>query len=187
MDRRLLVALTAFSAIALATPAQAQFQKSEGGVGLGVKAGIYMPTDKFIRDSFGNSILNYGIGSVAPNRPTSGTLTPELDFISADKNGNRLFIGSLTYGYEYHFSKDDQATTVPYARLFAGGAYFDYGVNTVNGRQSSKRIGLNYGAELGVVFAGKVRLAARYNAFNEQDGFNFSGFNLSATVNLIKL
>lgn len=184
MDRRPIVAL---AALALAVPAQAQFNNRDESVSLGAKVGVYMPSDRFIRDSFGDSIISYGLGSVAPNRPTSGKLTPELDFISANKNGNKLFVGTFSYGYEYHFSKDDQATTVPYARLFGGAAYFDYGVDTLGGRKSAKRIGLNYGAELGVVFAGRVRLAARYNAFNEQDGLDFSGFNLSATVNIFKL
>lgn len=187
MDRRPVVALSAFAALALAAPAHAQFNDREEGVSLGGKIGVYMPSNGLIRDSFGNSVISYGLGSVARNRPTSGKLTPELDFVSASKNGNKLFVGSFTYGYEYHFSKDDQATTVPYARLFAGGAYFDYGVDTVGGRKSGKKIGINYGAELGLVFAGRVRLAARYNAFNKQDDLDFSGFNLSATVNIFKL
>ena len=186
MDRRSLVALTALATVALAAPAQAQFDQEEKA-GLGVKVGVYMPTDSLIRDAFGKSIINYGLGGVAPRRPTAGTLTPELDFISADKNGNRLFIGSFSYGYEHHFVNDDQARTVPYARVFGGVAYFDYGINTLNGRRSSKRVGANYGAEVGIVLSGRIRLAARYNAFTEQEGFNFNGFNLSATVNLIRL
>jgi hypothetical protein len=184
MVRRSIVALTALATVALAAPAHAQYN-DDNRVGLGVRAGIFMPTDSFIRDSFGDSIFTFGIGGVNA-RPSAGSLTPEIDFITADKNGNRLFIGSLTYGYEFHFGDDRQATTVPYARVFGGAAYFDYGINTAGGRRSSQRVGLNYGAELGVVFNNRIRLAARYNGFSEQDGFNFNGFNLSATVNLLR-
>ena len=186
MDRRPLAALTVLATLALAAPASAQFGDDDEKPSVGVKAGIFMPSDKFIQDVFGKSILTYGLGSVAPHRPTAGTLTPELDFVSASKDGNKLFIGSFTYGYEYHFA-DDKSNTVPYARVFGGASYFDYGINTVNGRQASKRIGTNFGGEVGIVLGGRLRIAPRYNAYNKQDDFNFNGFNLSATLNILKL
>ena len=184
MDRRPLLAL---ATLALAAPACAQFGGAEDRFNLGARIGVYLPTDSAIRDAFGNSIVTYGIGSVGGRRPTPGKITPEVDFISASRNGNRLFIGSLTFGYEYHFSKQLEQTTIPYARVFGGAAYFDYGINTsANTRVSARKVGLNYGAEVGLLFVNRVRLAARYNAFTEQDGFNFNGVVLTATANLFR-
>jgi hypothetical protein len=119
-------------------------------------------------------------------RPSSGSLTPSLELLAANKNGNRLFIGTLTYGYERHLTAEN-SVTVPYVRVFAGGAYFDYGIDQIGGRKSAKRFGTTGGAEVGVVFANRLRLAAKYNVFSKQDGFDFNGFSLSATYSLFKL
>jgi hypothetical protein len=180
MDRRLLLVL---ASLALATTASAQSEDPR--FYLGAQVGVYLPSDSLIRDQLGESIITFGFGNVGDRRPSPGKFTPEINFLTADRNGSRLFAGSLSYGYEHQFSRQLQATTVPYARVFGGATYFDYAINTPSGRRDGRRVGLNYGAEVGLLFVNRLRLAARYNFFNEQDDLNFSGFVLSATVNLI--
>lgn len=184
MNRKPLIAVTALALTSMGTFAQAQ---SDYGINLGAQVGVYMPTNGAIRDAFGSSVLNFGLGPVGdPRRPGSGSVTPGLEFLTANKNGNRLFIGTFTYGYEKHFG-DENAKTVPYARVFAGGAYFDYGITEISGRKSAKRFGATGGAEVGVVLASRLKLSAKYNLFSKQDGFDFNGLTLSATFSVFKL
>lgn len=180
MNRKPLIALTALSVAFLAVPAHAQ---NRGGLDLGVSAGIYMPSSKPIRDAFGNSVLNFGIGPVNGNRPGEGSLSPELSFLAAERNGNRLFLGTFTYGYELHFGVDDNAGALPYARVFGGATYFDYNI----GGTSSRRLGWTTGAEVGVVLQKRLRVAARYNTYSRQQGLNFDGVTLVATLSLLRL
>lgn len=176
MNRKPLIALAILATATVAAPALAQ-----DGPNFGVQVGLYLPTNDRIRDAFGDSVFNFGIGPVNGRRPGQGSVTPELNILNANRNGNRLFIGTLTYGYEQHFGVSDNASTLPYARIFAGGSYFDYGVGIGAARQSGRRFGLTGGAEIGVILNQRLRLSARYNTFSRQDGLNFDGITLSAT------
>ncbi|AIE83372.1 outer membrane beta-barrel protein [Fimbriimonas ginsengisoli] len=183
MNVKPLIAVIALAAI---SAAHAQDQQSLG-VNIGGQVGVYMPTSSAVRDAFGKSVLNLGLGPVGgTNRPSSGSLTPSLELLSANKNGNRLFIGTFTYGYEKHLAPDE-STTVPYVRVFGGGAYFDYGITQVGVRNSAKKFSTTGGVEAGIVFANRLKLSAKYNVYPKQDGFDFSGFSLSATYSLFKL
>lgn len=173
--------LIAFAALATLAPAAHAQQTSN--LNFGGSVGVYMPTNSRVKDAFGSSVFNIGIGPVGSNRPSSGSLTPSIDFLSASNDGNRLFIGTLTYGYERHLA---EGLTVPYVRVFGGGAYFDYGIDQPGGRESAKRIGGVAGAEIGLVFAQRLRVAARYNFYTKQD-FDFNGLTLTATYALFKL
>jgi len=178
-----MIALVPMAALALAGSANAQYDKQD--LNFGGTIGYYMPTNSVIKDAFGKSVINYGIGPVGNKRPSSGSVTPSLEFISANKDGNKLFIGTFTYGYEKHLA-DDRSMTVPYIRGFGGLTYFDYGIDLIGGRKSGKKIGTTAGAEAGLVFAGRLRLSARYNFFSKVDGLDFNGLTLSATYALFK-
>lgn len=180
MNRKPMIALVPLAALAFAGSAQAQSQEK---LNVGGQVGVYMPTSGRIRDAFGDSVLNYGISPFS-NGQNKSSGSPNLEFLSANKNGNRLFIGSLTYGYERKFST--VGTSTPYARVFAGVAYFDYGIDQIGGRESGKRFGWTSGAEVGLLFVDRLRLSAKYNFYNKVDGFDFNGLTLSATLSLFK-
>lgn len=188
MDRRVSLPLFVLSAALMSTAANAQISgyAEQQGVQLGGSLGAYLPQDSFIKKAFGDTVTSVGFGPVGDNLHRSGSLTPDFDILSANKNGNRLFISSLTYGYEYHFS-DDKSIIIPYARVFGGGAYFDYGVDTATGRKSSKRFGTTYGAEVGIQIAGRARVSAAYNQYTKQQGLDFRGYTISATWSLFRL
>jgi hypothetical protein len=184
MNRKPLIALVPMATLALAGAAHAQYNQQD--LNFGGSVGFYMPTNSVIKDAFGKSVINYGIGPVGTNRPTSGSISPSLQFISANKNGNKLFIGTFTYGYEKHLA-DDKSMTVPYIRGFGGLSYFDFGIGPTATRVSDKKFGYTGGAEVGLVFARRIRLSAQYNFFSKVDGFDFNGLTLSATYALFKL
>jgi hypothetical protein len=158
---------------------QVQYPNSQQ-LNFGATIGYYFPTDKVIRDAFGNKVVNVGFSPVKAQRPSSGSISPDVSVLSADQNGNKLFLGSLSFGYEYHFS-NDQNVTLPYVRPFVGGSYFDYGITQAARRQSLKRIGYTYGIEAGLVIAQRIRVAGTYNVFSKEQAFNFNGFTVSAT------
>lgn len=180
--RKPIFALVSLAAMALAGHAQAQ---QVPDIYLGVSAGTYMPTNSTIRRAFGDNVFNYGISPMGA-QAASGSSAPSIEFQSANNNGNRLFIGSLTYGYQKLFG-DTSAVVVPYGRVFVGGTYFDYGIDQPGGRQSGKKFGTTGGAELGIVISNRLRLSAKYNFYSKVDGFDFQGLTLSATVSLFKL
>lgn len=184
MNRKSMIALVPMTALAIAGSAHAQSDQQD--LNFGGTVGYYMPTNSVIKSAFGKSVINYGIGPVGNRRPSSGSVTPSLEFISASKDGNKLFIGTFTYGYEMHLA-DDHSMTVPYIRGFGGLSYFDFGIDQIGGRESGKRFGYTGGAEAGLVIANRLRLSARYNFFSKVDGFDFNGLTLSATYALFKL
>ncbi len=183
MIRTTLIATTALSFVAASAVCLAQDQPP---LNFGGSVGIYYPSSKLVKAAFGSSVINYGISPVSSTRPSAGSLTPSLDFTTANKNGNKLFIGTLTYGYEYHLG-DDSGTTIPYARVFGGGSYFDYGIDQPGARLSAKRIGYTYGAEAGLVFAKRLRVSVRYNAYSKENIFDFNGITLSASYAVFRL
>lgn len=182
MYRRLLIV-----SAALGVAAAANAQNSDPKTYLGGTVGVYMPTNSLIKERLGNSTVTFGLGNVGDMPADARKIASDFDFISASKDGNRLFIGSLTFGYTRRLGSSLYSTTVPYVKLFAGPSYFDYAVDTVGGRTSGKRFGLNYGAEAGLLFVNRVKLSARYMGLSEQKGLDFSGFILSATVNILGL
>jgi hypothetical protein len=158
--------------------------QSQNQINFGGSVGLYLPSSALVRDAFGKSVLSIGVSPVSSSRPSSGSLTPSFQTLSADQNGNRLFIGTFTYGYEYHVG-DDTGTVVPFARGFGGASYFDFGISEPSGRQSLKRVGFTYGAEIGAVIGKRLQVSARYNVYSKEDYFDFNGITLSATYAII--
>jgi len=186
MNRKPLIALTALATLALAAPASAQYGDDRAPLNFGGQLGVYLPTSGAVRDAFGSSVLNVGLSPVSTRRQGGNGLRPELNFITASKNGNRLFIGTLTLGIERQFGEPG-SNSVPYARAFGGLSYIDFGINTGAGRVSDRKFGTTFGGEVGIVLYDRLRLAARYNVFSKASGFDFSGFSLSATYSLFRL
>ncbi len=151
---------------------------------LGVSAGIYMPTSGAVRDAFGSSVFRFGLGSVGSQRTGNVKIGTELNFITANKNGNRLLMVPFTVAAEQQLTMDRNATTRPYVKAFAGLAYIDYGINNFGGRQTDRGIRPTFGVEGGLVVSDRLRLSARYNQMTRIGGFDFSGVTLAATFSL---
>jgi hypothetical protein len=173
VNSRSLILVTAL-AVAGAAQAQDPFD-------LGASVGVFMPSSRTIRDAFGSQVLRFGFGGVGRQSTGNFKLGTELDIISANKNGNRLFILPFTFAAEQQLAM--AGAVRPYVKPFAGLAYIDYGISTPSGRRDSKIVRVTYGAEVGVVLSEKLRLSARYNVF-QNSGFDFSGLTLSATFSI---
>ena len=106
--------------LALAPLAAAQ----ASNVRLGVSVNGYFFTDHRLRNAFGNPALAYGANLTEITGPTGSRSGLAYDFITASKGDSLLFVVLLTFGLTRVFA-DKQATTIPYARLAAGGAYYD--------------------------------------------------------------
>jgi len=177
MNRKPLIAL---ATLALGTVASFAHAQQNTQLNYGVTVGEYLPSSKAIRDAFGSSVLSYGIGAVGTARPSTGSITPDFNIVNANSNGNKLFIGTYTMGYEYNLASNGSAF-LPYGRGFAGLSYFDFGIDVPGRRESLKRLGYTYGAEVGVVVNKRIRLAARYNVYSKENMFDFNGLTFSLT------
>jgi hypothetical protein len=154
----------------------------------GVKGGLYMPTDSEIKDVFGSSIFVFGLSFDDFTRQADKwRLTLDFDFITGQKDGNKFFAAPVTASVGRVFgSRDDQVR--PYVRFGVGGAYFDYSITRPSTleRISEKKFGFGADAELGVFFGERVRVSAKYVWFSKVDNFDFSGLQLTATLNLFR-
>jgi hypothetical protein len=146
-------------------------------VGLGLNLGLYFPSSTRVQKGMGDQVLSYGFGGTGTQRPGNGSFTPDLSLLYGSNAGNKLFIGSFTYGYEYNLEKSNRPL-VPYIRPFVGVSYFDFGITEDTGRNDLKRLGYTYGLEVGMVVSKRMRLAARYNVYSSEQSFSFNGFTL---------
>ncbi len=169
------------SFILVAALAFAGAANAQNPLDIGASVGVFMPSSRVMRDAFGSQVLRFGLGSVGRQSTGNFKIGTEMDIISANKNGNRLFIVPFTFNAEQQLATSGALR--PYIKPFAGLAYIDYGINTFGGRQDNKLIRLTYGAEAGIVLSEKLRLSARYNIF-QNSGLDFSGLTLSATFSL---
>lgn len=155
-------------------------------LGIGVTVGDFLPSSKTISDAFGSNILTYGLTPTSFGRPNTSGLTPDISVIAADQNGSNFLIIPVTLGYEFHFG-DTSSSTVPYARIEGGAAYFSYSVNTPGGTVTGNDIGTCGDAELGVEFSRSLRLSAKYYIFSEEHGLSFNGLQIGLTLNLFRI
>lgn len=174
---------------ALAVAASSALAQSQSQTGVGVSVGLFMPSSSQIRNDLGTQGLQFGFGGASTSRPSEGAITPEYNVILASGNGNKLFMLPFTYGYEYHFGSDSDASILPYVRPFLGVAYYDYSITDLTSGQHSaaKQLGGTYGLEGGIMIGHKIRLSATYNYFTPAGGFSFNGLSLSASYSLFNL
>jgi hypothetical protein len=154
---------------------------------LGVEVGAYFPTDAKIRDIFGTSVLKVGFnyGNVG-RQADKWRLTYNFNFISAEKDGNRFFLLPVTAAVGRVFGEEG-ASTRTYVRAGIGLAYMDYGIDVTSvDRRSGRKILPTANAELGVILSDRLRLAGSYSWFSKTDGFDFSGFQLTLSYNLVR-
>jgi len=155
---------------------------------LGVSAGLYFPTGSTVRNAFGDSIFTIGLTPVIPGLPKTGALTPSIELIGADKDGSNFLLVPLTLGYQYNFVSDLQKNTVvPYGRLEAGLAYYNFSVHTPGGTDSGSEVGYVGAAELGLQVSKTITISAKYYLFQQERGLNFNGLQLDLTFGVFQL
>ncbi len=167
--RRTLLGLTAL--VALAAPALAQQSY------LGASVGSFFPSSSALRDKLGDNWLSYGPTSVRIDSSRRQRVTSDWQAFSKSKDGNKVFMLSLSGGILYPLG--DQMSTRPYAAARAGLGYIDYAINVTGGRESGKRFGPTGNVEVGVNIGERLNLHARYDLFPSYAGFNFSGFSIA--------
>lgn len=175
----------------LATSAIAQDDKDKDGGSrnfLGVKGGLFLPTDSEIKDIFGSSIFVIGISFDDFTRQADKwRLTYDFDFITGKDGDDKFFAAPVMASIGRVFGNRDDNFR-PYVRFGVGVAYFDYSITrpSTGERFSEKKIGFGGTAELGAFLGERVRISAKYVMFSEVDKFNFSGLQLTATLNLFR-
>ena len=169
--------LPVFGLLALVPLAAAQ----ASNVRLGVSVNSYLFADSRLRNAFGNPALTYGANLTEITGPRADKFGFAYDFITASKGDSQLFVVPLTLGLTRVFA-DKQASTIPYARIAAGGAYYDVAVHDGDYNKSFKTFGAVASAEAGIVFNRVVGLKAKYFVFQNR-GVPLSGIQIGLVYN----
>lgn len=155
---------------------------------IGVKGGVYLPSQSVMKDVFGSSIFVFGLSFDDFSRQADKwRLTLDFDFISGREDGDKFFAAPVmaSVGRVFGSPGDDFR---PFVRVGAGVAYFDYSITNPdsNERFSTKRLGFGGDVEVGFFLNDKFRLSAKYLLFSKADDFDFSGLQITATYNVFK-
>lgn len=153
---------------------------------LGVTGSIYFPTQQRMKDAFNNQILYYGITVAQNNLDYNWKVRPDIGFFAATNDSNRLFIVPVEAAISRKFAQPGSGFQ-PYAKLGAGLAYFNYHIEEAGGTTSGSRIGEVATGEVGIILSQRIRLFGSYNWFSKESGFDFSGFQIGATISFFKL
>ncbi|MCU0315203.1 MAG: hypothetical protein MUC92_01280 [Fimbriimonadaceae bacterium] len=163
------------------------------GNNLGLEYGIFFPSDSNLRKALGDQWVSFGLGRVGTPRANRGrdNLQSNLNFISKDANGNRIFLAAYSLGVTRPLGGDDRGmrggqVSGLFFSLRGGIAYQDYAVTLPGGRRSGKKIGFNGNAELGYALGQNFVISARYDIFSEADGLRFDGLSLSVAYGLFR-
>lgn len=167
--------LAALSVLAIAAiPALSIAQ--EGGFGIGLRAGVTLPTDSRTKDAFGGTWFSFGIGPANTGIQPGMSWTPDFGITTRSNGSNRLLILKATYGITQNMATEG-SNAVPYFSARAGMAYVDYRVGTVGARRGV----FTGNAEVGILLSNQFRLSARYDFFPELNGYKFDGVTFSIT------
>lgn len=155
---------------------------------IGVKGGVYLPSQSLMKDVFGSSIFVFGLSFDDFSRQADKwRLTLDFDFISGREDDDKFFAAPVTasVGRVFGTPEDDFR---PFVRVGAGVAYFDYSITNPDSgeRFSTKRLGFGGDVEVGFFINDKFRLSAKYLLFSKTDDFDFSGLQITATYNIFK-
>ncbi len=153
---------------------------------LGVTGSIYFPTQDRFKSAFRSEIFYYGLTVAQNNLDYNWKVRPDFGIFAANDNGNHLLIIPVMASISRKFAQPGSGFQ-PYAKLGAGLAYFNYRIDEGSGRTSASRVGAAASAELGLILGQRIRLFGSYSWFAKQSGFDFSGFQIGATISIFKL
>lgn len=178
----------AFVVAALAAVSSSAFAQNQKDPNWGVSVGYYIPTSGEIRDQFGDALLRYGISPISNKYSKNWAVTPDVSILSASRDGSRAFVLPLSLNLTKGFDQGNGTKT--FVSFGAGPAYFDYrlyrtvGLNVVE--YKDKTVGWNANVEFGLLVNRRLSIEARYDVFEEQDGFDLSGWSISANYALFR-
>jgi hypothetical protein len=167
----------AFMAVAIGLAALPGYAQN---LGVGIKVGAYLPSSGKTRDAFGDTWVSYGIRPVSVRTRSGLVVDTDVDVIGRNRSGNRVLIIAPTFGVTQYFGEEGQSS-LPYAALRVGPAYFDYAITQPGGRISERRVGWNGNVEAGLILSRSIQLHARYDLMSRMDGFTFDGFSVGLT------
>jgi hypothetical protein len=176
-------------AAALVGPALADKQEDRSTYLAGAGS-IYFPQQGVMREAFGDSITFLGVTLSQNNLETKWAVKPDFGVFAASQHGNRLMIIPVTAQISRLFGQPGDATR-PYVKFGAGLAYFDYSIHedgiSTNPKIKESKIGSTAMAEVGMILSDRIRIFAGYNVYSKTRGFDFSGFQIGASISVFKL
>lgn len=152
--------------------------------GLSASYGIYYPSSQAVRDLLGSQWRSYGI---SPGLTAGGQrgISTDINIISRSQSGNKLTLATFSAGLGQTYPQGGSMNAVPYAALRVSGTYADYELGLGGGLDRSKFL-LGWNAEIGITFAERLTIAARWDQFQKADGLRFDGFSVQAMYTVVK-
>ncbi|MBS1704454.1 MAG: hypothetical protein JST40_01160 [Armatimonadetes bacterium] len=171
--------------LSIALGASATMAIAADTINIGTGLGVYLPSDRKIRNALGSQWFSIGFRPVAVSSGKNTSMGTDLNFIAREKSGNKLFIGTYTFGTTVNLAEPGgNNAAVPYVSARAGIAYFDYGIGSGASRISKKRFGYDGNVEAGVTVNRIARAYVRYDLLSRHDGFKFDGLTLGVEISL---
>lgn len=142
---------------------------------VGFKIGVFLPTNSAVKTALGDSWLSYGINFGTIQDASGRSMGADTSFLSREANGNRIFMGTLSYGVLMPLGGMKYGSAAqPYLAVRAGATYADYRIGAI----SENGILFNGNVEVGINVGSNMNLSARYDLVGKTNGFDFSGATL---------
>lgn len=174
---------------AVAAPAMAQ-QQEDRSTYLAGAGSIYFPSQAAMRRAFDDSVKFLGITFSQNNLETRWAVKPDFGVFSTSQNGNRLTIVPVTAQLSRLFGEPGQGAR-PYVKVGAGVAYFDYSIHedgiSTNPKIKESKLGTTLSGEVGMILSDRIKIFGGYNWYSKTRGFDFSGFQIGASISVFKL
>ena len=149
---------------------------------VGPQAEVYFLSSSRARDRFGSTLsgIGLGFGSVVPSK--KARLSPDIDVLSSDHNGNKALFVIAGVQYRRAFSPEtvDTARFVPYYGIGANVLYSQIKVRSSG--QNDKGFGGGASLLLGSTLGRRAYVEARLRGLSSVRSYNFSGLSLSAGI-----
>lgn len=149
---------------------------------IGVRVGVFFPTSSTVKNALGDTWLSYGFNFGTIENVDGRKMGGDTFFVTREARGNRLFLGTLSYGVTVPLGAYNRTTQFrPFFAVRGGISYADYRIGAVGG----SNIIFNANAELGVNLTENFQVSIRYDMNTRTRGFDLSGGSLTARYNLL--
>jgi hypothetical protein len=159
-------------------PAHAQEQSKSGRLLLGPQLGFFTPASRLVRDRFGGSWTNLGLGLGDVAAPKSkGELSFDLNLISSRSKESEALLAPIGLVYRRGTSEDKK--TRPYFGASLNLLVTNFRSNfIIDSIPSGVRTGAGGSVFGGVSLGNRFYVEGRYYAFSKIRNFDFSGLNI---------